>query len=194
MIIEINDKLVSTEVFDRKFICDLKSCKGACCVEGDAGAPVTPEEIEEIRQSLEGIKPFMRPEGIAAIENGGLSYKDDFYEDVVTLVDGGACSFVYFDEKGTALCAIEKAHKEGKSTIKKPLSCHLYPIRITKSKMFQMVNYNEWNICNAACVLGESVGMPVYKFLKEPLIRAYGEEFYKELEEAEKLWREQENA
>jgi hypothetical protein len=95
---------------------------------------------------------------------------------------------VYFDEKGTALCAIEKAHKEGKSTIKKPLSCHLYPIRITKRKMFQMVNYNEWNICNPACVLGESVGMPVYKFLKEPLIRAYGEEFYKELEEAEKLW------
>ena len=190
MIIEINDKLVSTEVFDRKFICDLKSCKGACCVEGDAGAPVTPEEIEEIRQSLEGIKPFMRPEGIAAIENGGLSYKDDFYEDVVTLVDGGACSVVYFDEKGTALCAIEKAHKEGKSSIKKPLSCHLYPIRITKSKMFQMVNYNEWNICNAACVLGESVGMPVYKFLKDPLIRAYGEEFYKELEEAEKLWRQ----
>ena len=190
MIIEINDKLVSTEVFDRKFICDLKSCKGACCVEGDAGAPVTPEEIEEIRQSLEGIKPFMRPEGIAAIENGGLSYKDDFYEDVVTLVDGGACSVVYFDEKGTALCAIEKAHKEGKSSIKKPLSCHLYPIRITKSKMFQMVNYNECNICNAACVLGESVGMPVYKFLKDPLIRAYGEEFYKELEEAEKLWRQ----
>lgn len=194
MIIEINDKLVSTEVFDRKFICDLKSCKGACCVEGDAGAPVTPEEIEEIRQSLEGIKPYMRPEGIAAIEKDGLSYKDDFYEDVVTLVDGGACSFVYFDEKGTALCAIEKAHKEGSSSIKKPLSCHLYPIRITKSKMFQMVNYSEWNICNAACVLGESVGMPVYKFLKEPLIRAYGEEFFKELEEAEKLWREQEKA
>ena len=163
-------------------------------MEGDAGAPVTPEEIEEIRKSLEGIKPFMRPEGIVAIENDGLSYKDDFYEDVVTLVDGGACSFVYFDEKGTALCAIEKAYKEGKSSIKKPLSCHLYPIRITKSKMFQMVNYNEWNICNAACVLGESVGMPVYKFLKEPLISAYGEEFFKELEEAEKLWREQENA
>jgi len=96
MIIEINDKLVSTEVFDRKFICDLKSCKGACCVEGDAGAPVTPQEIEEIRQSLEGIKPFMRSEGISAIEKDGLSYKDDFYEDVVTLVDGGRLFFRVF--------------------------------------------------------------------------------------------------
>jgi len=192
MIIEITDKLISTEIFDKKFICDLKSCKGACCVEGDAGAPVTQEEIEDIRQSLEGIKPFMRAEGIAAIEKDGLSYKDDLYDDVVTLIEGGACAFAYFDETGTALCAIEKAHKEGKSTIKKPLSCHLYPIRITKSKMFQMVNYNEWNICNPACVLGESVGMPVYKFLKESLIRAYGDDFYKELEEAEKLWRERE--
>jgi hypothetical protein len=191
MIIEINDKLVSTEVFDRKFICDLKQCKGACCVEGDAGAPVTQEEIEEIRTSLDGIKEFMRPEGRAAIEHAGISYKDDFYDDVITLVDGGACAFAYFDDNGTALCAIEKAYQEGKSSLKKPLSCHLYPIRISKNKLFQMVNYQEWHICGAACVLGESVGMPVYKFLKDALIRAFGERFYKDLEEAEKLWREQ---
>jgi hypothetical protein len=192
MIIEINDKLISTEIFDRKFICDLKSCKGACCIEGDAGAPVTPEEIEEIRKSLDGIKPFMRPEGIVAIENEGISYKDSQNENGVTLIDGGACAFAYFDEKGTALCAIEKAHQEGKSSIKKPLSCHLYPIRITKSKLFQMVNYDNWDICGAACVLGETLNVPVYKFLKESLIRAYGEAFYAELEEAEKLWLERE--
>lgn len=189
MIIEINDKLISTEIFERKFICDLKSCKGACCVEGDAGAPVTLQEIEEIQQSLEGIKPFMRPDGIEAIEKEGLSYKDSLYEDVITLINGGACAFSYFDEKGTALCAIEKANQEGSSSIKKPLSCHLYPIRITKRSLFQMVNYHEWDICGAACVLGERVGMPVYKFLKESLIRAYGEEFYLELEAAEMLWR-----
>ncbi len=188
MIIEINDKLVSTEVFDRKFICDLKHCKGACCVEGDAGAPVTADEIAEIQASMQGIRDFMLPEGIAALEKDGLSYKDDFYEDVITLIDGGACAFVTFDESGIALCSIEQAHKAGKSTIKKPLSCHLYPIRITKNKLFQMVNYHEWDICGAACVLGETVGMPVYKFLKEPLIRAFGEAFYKDLEEAEKLW------
>lgn len=191
MIIEINDKLISTEVFDRKFICDLNRCKGACCVEGDAGAPVTQEEIEEIRASLDGIKEFMRPEGIEAIEQEGLYYRDDYCEDVITLIDGGACAFANFDESGTAYCTIEKAYNAGKSSIKKPISCHLYPIRISKSKMFQMVNYHEWDICGAACVLGETVNMPVYKFLKEPLIRAFGDEFYKDLEEAEKLWRQQ---
>jgi hypothetical protein len=192
MIIEINDKLISTEVFDRKFICDLNKCKGACCVLGDAGAPVTQGEIEAIKDSLEGIKPFMRKEGIETIEKEGISYKDDLYEDVVTLVGGAECAFVNFDETGKALCTIEQAHREGKSSIKKPLSCHLYPIRISKSNMFQMVNYHEWDICGAACVLGETVNMPVYKFLKEPLIRAFGEEFYLQLEEAEKLWLERE--
>jgi hypothetical protein len=192
MVIEIDNKLVSTELLEQKFICDLKKCKGACCVEGDSGAPVTAQEVLEIEKSLSGIQEFMRPEGIAAIENDGVSYLDKFNEKVVTLVDGGACAFVTFDEQGTALCAIEKAHKAGKSTLKKPISCHLYPIRVSKNNLFEVLNFHEWDICGAACVLGETLGVPVYQFLKEPLISAYGEEFFQTLEEAERLWKEQE--
>lgn len=182
MLLEIKDKIVSLEIFQKNFVCDLESCKGACCVEGDAGAPLTFEEVDIIEEILEDVKPYMRPEGIAAIEKSGVFYMDQENEPVTTLVNGGECAFVYFDERGIAKCAIEKAHAEGKTDFKKPVSCHLYPIREKKINDYTALNYDKWSICDPACKLGDELKVPVYKFLKEPLIRAYGEEFYHELE------------
>lgn len=182
MLIEVKDKIVSTQIFDRKFVCDLSACKGACCIEGDAGAPLTLEEIDQLEENLEVIKPFMRPEGIAEVDKNGVFYMHDEQEPVTALVNGGECAFVYFDEKGITKCAVEQSFYAGKSTFKKPISCHLYPIRVKKYADFEALNYETWSICEPACSCGEKLDVPVYKFLKEPLIRAYGEEFFAELE------------
>lgn len=182
MLIEIDDKVISLEIFSKKFVCDLNACKGACCIEGDSGAPITAEEVSILEEDLEKIKPFMRPEGIAAVEETGVFYMDWDNEMVTTLVNEKECAFVFFDEKGITKCAIEQAHKAGVTDFKKPISCHLYPIRTAKFTEFEALNYNEWSICSPACTLGEALSVKVYQFLKEPLIRAYGEEFYKELE------------
>lgn len=190
MIIEIQNKLISSEIFDRKFVCDLSACKGACCVEGDAGAPLAKEEIGLIQDNLEAIKPYMRPEGIEAIETHGVFYHDAFGEPVTTLVNEKECAFVYFDDQQTAKCAIEQAHRDGKTNFKKPISCHLYPIRVKKTTSFEMLNYDEWSICAPACACGEQLDVPVYRFLKEPLIRAYGEAFFAEMEVAHQTYKE----
>ena len=181
MLVEIGDKVVSTQIFERKFVCDLNACKGACCVEGDAGAPLTFEEVSILEDDLEAIKPFMRKEGIEAIEKTGVFYMDQDNEPVTTLVNNSECAFVYFDENGITKCAVEQAHKEGKTNFKKPISCHLYPIRVKKFNDFKALNYDKWNICEPACACGESLNVPVFKFLKEPIVRAFGEEFFKEL-------------
>ena len=115
MLVEIGDKVVSTEVFERKFVCDLNACKGACCIEGDAGAPLSLEEVDILEEDLQAILPYMRPEGIEAVQKSGVFYMDEDNEPVTTLVNGGECAFVYFDEKGITKCAIEQAHTEGKS-------------------------------------------------------------------------------
>jgi hypothetical protein len=188
MIIEVNEKLISSELFDRKFVCDLNACKGACCVKGDAGAPIKKEEIELLQNEIEAIKPYMRPEGVKAIETHGLYYTDAFGEPVTMLVNDKECAFVYFDEQSIAKCAIEQAHREGKTTLKKPISCHLYPIRIKKTVSFEILNYDEWSICTPACVCGEKLDVPVYRFLKEPLIRAYGKDFFAEMELAHRTY------
>lgn len=182
MLVEIQDKIVSLDVFERKFVCDLNACKGACCVEGDAGAPLTLEEVDILEEHLDVIKPYMRPEGIQAVEEQGVFYMDWDNEPVTTLVNEQECAFVYFDERGITKCAIEQAHNDGKLDFKKPISCHLYPIRVQKLRTGEALNYNEWNICKPACACGESLDVPVYKFLKEPLVRAYGEAFFEELE------------
>jgi hypothetical protein len=182
MLVEIDDKLVSTRLFEEKFVCDLNACKGACCVEGDAGAPLTFEEVDIMEEDLENYLPYMRPEGIEAVNKTGVFYLDDDGEPVTTLVNGGECAFVYFDEKGITKCAIEKAYLEGITSFKKPISCHLYPIRVKQFHDFQALNYSEWSICDPACKLGEELNVPVYRFLKEPIIRAWGVPFYEELE------------
>ena len=182
MLVEVKDKVVSTQIFERKFVCDLSACKGACCIEGDAGAPLTLEEVDILEEELEAIKPFMRKEGIEKIDKEGVFYMDQDNEPVTALVNEAECAFVFFDEKGITKCAIEKANKEGKTTFKKPISCHLYPIRAKKFEDFEALNYDSWSICADACACGEKLDVPVFRFLKEPLIRAYGEPFFKELE------------
>ncbi|MBL1281272.1 MAG: DUF3109 family protein [Fluviicola sp.] len=182
MLIEIDDKIVSTQIFERKFVCDLSACKGACCIEGDAGAPLTLEEVDILEETLDVIKPYMRKEGLDIIEEQGVFYMDQDNEPVTSLVNDAECAFVYFDENGITKCAVEKAHLEGKSDFKKPISCHLYPIRVKQFEEFTALNYDVWSICSDACSLGEKLGVPVFQFLKEPLIRAFGKDFFKELE------------
>lgn len=181
MLIEIEDKVVSTQIFENKFVCDLNACKGACCVEGDAGAPLTFEEVSILEDELEAIKPYMRKEGIEAVEKQGVFYMDQDNEPVTTLVNDSECAFVFFDEKGITKCAVEQAHREGKTEFKKPISCHLYPIRVKQFDNFQALNYDKWSICAPACACGDQLDVPVFKFLKEPLIRAFGESFFNEL-------------
>ena len=182
MLVEIGDKIVSTQVFERKFVCDLNACKGACCIEGDAGAPLTIEEVSIIEDDLDAIKPYMREEGLKAVEEQGVFYMDQDNEPVTTLVNGAECAFVYFDDQGITKCSIEQAHKDGKTDFKKPISCHLYPIRVKQFNDFKALNYDHWKICSPACACGEELNVPVYKFLKEPLIRAFGAPFFEELE------------
>ena len=182
MLVEIQDKIVSTQIFERQFVCDLSACKGACCIEGDGGAPVTKEEVAIIEANLDKVLPYMRPEGIAAIQAQGVVYEDEDFEPATTLVNGKECAFVYFDQTNTAKCAIEKAHREGHIDFIKPISCHLYPIRTKQLSEYTALNYEKWDICEPACACGEKLEVPVYKFLKEPLIRAFGPTFYQELE------------
>lgn len=183
MIIEIGDKLITDELFKNKFVCDLTRCKGACCVEGDDGAPLLREEVKIIEELLPKIKPYMSEEGLAEVEKNGVYHIDEEGEPVTNLVDGGACVFVAFDEDGTAKCAIEKAYRNGDVNWKKPISCELFPIRAKKYHDFTALNYEKIDICDPGCELGDKLNVPLYRFLKEPIVRAYGEEFFQTLTE-----------
>ena len=186
--IQIDDKLISEDLFSEEFVCNLAKCKGICCVEGDAGAPLDEEETHILDEIYPKIKPYLRPEGIQAIEEQG-AYTLDFEGDLVTpLVNNAECAYVIFDEKGYTKCAIEKAYEDGVIDWQKPISCHLYPIRITEYSNFSAINYHEWDICSDACTLGKELGVKVYQFLKKPLIRKYGEDFYQTLSEAAEEW------
>ncbi len=186
MLFEIDNKIVSTEIFTKKFVCDLNACKGACCVEGDGGAPMTAQEIENISTHLDKLKPYMREEGLEAIAENGIFYTDKDGDPVTTLVNNKECAFVFFDEENKAKCSIEHAYNKGEIDFNKPLSCHLYPIRTKKIGEYTAINYEEWYICKAACACGEKLNVPVYKFLKGPLTRAFGADFFNELVAIEK--------
>ena len=181
MLVQIEDIILSTELFERKFVCDLNACKGACCIQGDSGAPLTVEEVDKLEEIYDLVVPYMRPEGIAAVEEQGVFYMDFSNEPATTLVNGAECAFVYFDEQGITKCAIEKANLEGKTDWKKPISCHLYPIRVKQMGEMTALNYSQWDICEPACACGESLNVPVFRFLKEPLIRAFGQPFYDDM-------------
>ena len=186
--IQIDDKLISEDLFSEEFVCNLAKCKGICCVEGDAGAPLDEDETKILDEIYPKIKSYLRPEGIEAIEEQG-TYTLDFEGDLVTpLVNNAECAYVIFDEKGYTKCAIEKAYEDGVIDWQKPISCHLYPIRITEYSNFSAINYHEWDVCSDACTLGKELGVKVYQFLKKPLIRKYGEEFYQTLSEAAEEW------
>ena len=171
--IQIGDVVVSFDVLREKFICNLDACKGACCVEGDAGAPVELDEIEKLEEVLPVIWEELAPEARAVIEKQGV---------VTSIVNNKDCVFTCYDEKGCCYCAIEKAYRDGKTDFYKPVSCHLYPIRVGNYGVYKAVNYNRWDVCKAAVLLGRKENLPVYRFLKEPLIRKFGEDWYAELE------------
>ena len=181
--VQIGNVLVSFDIFEKKFCCDLSQCKGICCIEGDYGAPLHKKEIRNIKENYEKIKTYMKPEGIAAIEQQGFAVKDCDGEWTTPLINGRECAFT-IEADGCCWCAMEKAWTEGKSTFRKPVSCHLYPIRIARYVGFEALNYHKWSVCREARIKGEKEGIPVYRFLKEALISQYGEEWYKDLEYA----------
>ncbi len=183
----IEDVLVSDDIISEQFICNLNACKGACCWEGDYGAPLEEAELPILESIYKQVKPFLTPEGIRAIEQAGVyTYSEDVEDFATTLVNGGACAYMTRDETGVAHCGIEQAYRAGVIDFRKPISCHLYPIRVSPKNEYQFarMNYDRWDICSAACALGKEHQMPVYRFVKEALIRKYGEDFYEALDYA----------
>ena len=181
MIIDVDDKLISKEIFDQKFNCDLSACKGACCVKGDAGAPLTWDEVDTIKNYLDKIKPFMRPEMASLIKEKGFYYTIDDNEPLAALNNGEECVFAIYDQSNIAKCSIESTYRSKEINFIKPISCHLYPIRVKKFNDITALNYEEWDICKPACDCGLKRNVKVYEFLKDPLIRSFGSEFYNDL-------------
>jgi hypothetical protein len=179
--IQIKDTLISEDVFETCFVCDLGKCKGMCCVEGDAGAPLTHEEYEAIKDVLPKIWDDLSLKARELIEKQGIAYIDDDGELVTSIIKGRECVFTYFDADGVCRCAIDNAFREGKISVQKPISCHLYPIRLRKYDDFTALNYDRWSVCRPALRLGKKTGIKLYQFLKEPLIRKFGEEWYQEV-------------
>ncbi len=182
--IAIDNVLVSDDVVEKQFVCDLNKCKGGCCEDGDAGAPLEKDELEILNEIYEVVKPYLTKEGIKEIETRGRYNYDREYGWVTPTINGSMCAYGLRDKNGIIKCGIEQAYYDGKISWKKPISCHLYPIRVKKSKEYEMLNYEpREDMCNPACVLGEKLKVPTYVFLKEPLIRKYGEDFYGVLEQ-----------
>ena len=185
--VEIEDKIVSEDIFDEMFSCDLSKCKGICCIEGDSGAPLKLEEIDIIEQELENIKPFMTNEGIDAIQQKGVFDIDEDGDYTTTLVNGAECAFVVM-EGDIALCAMERAYRNGSTTFIKPISCHLYPIRVKEfSNGMHGLNYHRWNVCQSAVCNGTKSSVKVYECAKDGLIRAYGEQFYEYMVDVDRI-------
>ena len=185
--IQIQQTLLSDEIFEEQFICDLCKCKGQCCVDGESGAPLTHEEYEQINNILPVIRHMLSPEAQAHISEQGIAYTDVDGELVTSIINGEECVFTWFDDDGVCKCAIDTAYREGLTDVQKPLSCHLYPIRLTEYADFTAVNYHRWSVCKPAVKLGRKEGLPIYRFLREPLIRRFGEVWYKEVCEAASL-------
>ncbi len=180
--IKIGDTLISDDVLLEYFVCDIEKCKGACCVEGDLGAPLDEDELEELKKNYNGIASYLTEKGRREIEKQGL-YVYDFEGDYSTpTINGKECAYAIYDEKGILKCGIELAYENGRSDFIKPISCHLYPVRISKNVTNTAVNYDQWHICNPACILGRELKVPVYKFLKDALIRKFGTAWYDQLE------------
>jgi Fe-S-cluster containining protein len=192
--IQIRDTILSDDIFEEHFICNLTKCKGACCVEGDSGAPLERKEFEQIQSILPEIWDDLSPAAKALIEEQGIAYTDYDGELVTSIINGRECVITYFDADGTCKCSIERAWREGRIRVQKPVSCHLYPIRLQKLGEYTALNYNRWSICKPAVKLGRSEGVKIYEFLREPLIRRFGEEWYNEVCEAAKLLEEEKNA
>ncbi len=185
--IEIDGKIVSTDIITTRFLCDLGACRGTCCVEGNAGAPLEAAEVDTLEAEYEAYKPYMKPEGIAAIERQGFMVPDEDGEQTTPLIAGAECAYS-FEEDGVTLCAIEKAWRQGRTTFQKPISCHLYPIRVMRfSNGTYGLNYHRWSVCQSALACGSREGVAMFRALREPIVRQFGKEFFAALEEAEKF-------
>ncbi len=185
--IQIANTLLSDEIFEEQFICDLCKCKGQCCVDGESGAPLTREEHDLVQEILPEIWDDLSPKAQELIREQGIAYTDTDGELVTSIVNGEECVFTYFDENGICKCAIDSAYREGRIAVQKPISCHLYPIRLTEYADYTAVNYHRWSVCRPAVKLGRKEGVPIYRFLREPLIRRFGEAWYREVCEAAAL-------
>lgn len=181
--VQIDDVVVSLDVLRESFCCDLGACKGACCIEGDAGAPVELEEVEKLEAVLPLIWKDLSPEAQGVINRQGVVYTDEEGDLVTSIVNGKDCVFTCYDQSGCCYCAIEKAYRAGLTDFYKPVSCHLYPIRVGDYGPYKAVNYHRWDVCKAAVLMGRKENVPVYRFLREPLIRKFGEAWYRELED-----------
>ncbi|MEA3495522.1 MAG: DUF3109 family protein [Bacteroidota bacterium] len=180
--LKIKNTIVTLDIFQEQFFCDLPKCKGLCCVKGDYGAPLNEMEIFSLKKNIEKIKAFMNKDAVEHIEKYGFYETDPDDDQVTKCIKGEHCVFVIQGEDGIYKCAIEKAWQNGKIDFQKPISCHLYPIRINSLAGLEGVTYNRWDICKSACELGKKKKIPLFKFLKDPLIRKFGKEWYKELE------------
>ncbi|MDR1938084.1 MAG: DUF3109 family protein [Tannerellaceae bacterium] len=189
--LQIGDTLVSLDILERRFVCDLAACKGACCIEGDAGAPLEKSELAELHKVLPIVWNDLSPEAQAVISKQGVAYIDVEGEIVTSIVNGKNCVFTCYDASGICKCAIEKACSEGRTDFCKPVSCHLYPIRVEEYESGKAVNYNRWRICRCAEALGEREQTPLYRFLKEALIRKFGKAWYEELDLCAREWMKQ---
>lgn len=189
--LKIQDTLVSLDLIEEFFCCDLDRCLGECCIEGDAGAPVTAEEVERLRDNMELIRPLLTPGAQRVIDEQGPAYFDSEGDLVTSIVDGRECVFTTYAPGGKCLCALEAASRAGKLPPLKPISCHLYPIRLKDYGGFTAVNYHRWKICRSAVTCGRTKGLRVYEFLKEPLIRRFGQEWYDELDRTAKEYLKQ---
>lgn len=177
----VENAVISDDVKENFFVCNLEKCKGACCVEGDMGAPLEVDELKTLEDIYEDVKPYLTKEGQEVIEKEGRYVKDVDGDYCTPTIGGKECAYAIRDKKGILKCGIEQAHKEGKTDFKKPVSCHLYPLRITPYDHYDAINYHRWHICNPACSLGRELHVPLYRFLKDALVRKYGEEWYEEL-------------
>lgn len=181
--IAIENTLVSDQILEEQFVCDLDKCKGACCVDGDAGAPLESAELRELKKVFKKVQPYLTEEGIKEINRQGKYIYDAEFGWVTPLLPNGMCAYGNVDKNGIVKCGIEQAYNDGLISWKKPISCHLFPVRIKKTKTAELVNYEpREDLCKAACILGKKLKLPVFRFLKEPLIRKYGQEFYEALE------------
>ncbi len=180
---QLGKTIVSEDIIESDFVCNLSACKGACCVDGNAGAPLEERETEILVDLYGRVKPFLRPAGIAAIEDQGAFIKGEDGEWETPLVNDSECAYVVFSEKGVAKCGIEEAHSQGAIPWKKPVSCHLYPVRVREYTELTAVNYHQWEICDPACGLGSELKVPIYRFVKEALVRKFGKAWYDELEQ-----------
>lgn len=185
--IEIGNKVVSAELILKKFCCDLSRCKGMCCVEGDSGAPLEPSELKALRKHYKSYSQFMQPEGREVVKKTGFSDRDPDGDIVTPLIAGRQCAYSYVED-GVTKCAVEKAFQLGLTDFRKPVSCHLYPLREVKFSNGTIgLQFHEWDVCKAATALGEKLGIPVYRMLREPITARYGAEFFDALEQVEKL-------